>query len=84
MTSQVIIVTGAFGALGRVVVAELARAGHRVAAVDLADVPEGHGGSHAVGGLDLTDAPRVAAAYAAIRAALGPIDGLVNLAGGFV
>lgn len=82
--ARVIIVTGGFGALGRAAIAELAARGDTVAAVDLAPVPDGHGAAHAVGGVDLTEPDQVAAAYADIAAALGPIDGLVNIAGGFV
>lgn len=79
-----VIVTGAFGALGRAVVAHLAGAGHAVAGVDVAPAPAEFAGSLAVGGVDLTDEARVTAAYDEIAAKLGGISGLVNIAGGFV
>ncbi|WP_031309135.1 SDR family NAD(P)-dependent oxidoreductase [Sphingobium sp. C100] len=79
-----IIVTGAYGALGRAVVAELGARGHAVAAVDLAPAPEGFEARLALGGVDLTDEQAVEAAYAQVAAQFGSIDGLVNIAGGFV
>lgn len=80
----VVIVTGAFGALGRAVAAELSERGHRVAAVDVAPAPPGFAAALAIGGIDLTDETAVEAAYAEMAAKLGAIDGLVNVAGGFV
>lgn len=76
-----VIVTGALGALGRAVVTTLRARGHRVAAIDLAD-----GASDAdiaIGGIDLTDAPAVADAFARAAAALGGVTALINIAGGF-
>lgn len=80
----VVIVTGAFGALGREVVAELSERGHRVAGVDLAPAPAGFAAALALGGVDLADEGAVAAAFDRVAAELGAIDGLVNVAGGFV
>lgn len=80
----VVIVTGAFGALGRAVVAELTDRGHQVAAVDVAPAPEGFAAALALGGVDLTDEGAVEAAYGEVTAKLGAVDGLVNVAGGFV
>lgn len=79
-----VIVTGAFGALGRAVVAHLAGAGHRVAGVDLAPAPADFAGALAVGGVNLIDEAAVKAAYDDIAARLGGIAALVNIAGGFV
>ncbi|RYY42349.1 MAG: SDR family NAD(P)-dependent oxidoreductase [Sphingomonadales bacterium] len=79
-----VIVTGAFGTLGRAVVAELTQRGHRVAAVDLATAPADCAAALAFGGVDLADEEAVASAYAAAAARLGGLDGLVNVAGGFV
>lgn len=79
-----VIVTGAFGALGRAVVAHLAAAGHQVAGVDLAPAPADFSGALAVGGVNLTDEAAVKAAYDEIAAKLGGIAALVNIAGGFV
>jgi NAD(P)-dependent dehydrogenase (short-subunit alcohol dehydrogenase family) len=80
----VVIVTGAFGALGRAVVAELIARGHPVAAVDVAPAPPGFDATLAIGGVDLTDEAAVDRAYAAVADQLGGIQGLVNVAGGFV
>jgi NAD(P)-dependent dehydrogenase (short-subunit alcohol dehydrogenase family) len=81
---QTIIVTGGFGALGRAVVAELKARGHAVAVVDLAPAPADSAASLALGGVDLTDEAAVDAAYATVAERLGPIGGLVNVAGGFI
>lgn len=78
-----IVVTGAFGALGRAVVAELSARGFRTAAIDLAPAPHAESDVLALGGIDLTDAKAVAAAFDAVARQLGSIDGLVNVAGGF-
>jgi len=84
---KVIVVTGAFGALGHAVVGAARAAGWRVAAVDHAahaDAaalvgPDGF----AEGGVDLSNAAASAAVMDRIQAALGRIDALVNIAGGF-
>ena len=80
----VIVVTGGFGTLGRAVAAELGARGHKVAVVDIAPAPEGSSAALALGGVDLAEEAAVEAAYARVADALGPIDGLVNVAGGFV
>lgn len=84
---KVMVVTGAFGALGRSVVAAARTAGWRVAAVDHAAHaeaaelvgPEGF----AEGGVDLASAADAAAVMDRIKAKLSRIDALVNIAGGF-
>ncbi|WP_298690508.1 SDR family NAD(P)-dependent oxidoreductase [uncultured Sphingomonas sp.] len=81
---SVIIVTGAFGVLGRAVVADLAARGHGVAAIDKAAAPADHGAALALGGVDLGDEVAVTAAYAQVAETLGALGGLVNVAGGFV
>jgi NAD(P)-dependent dehydrogenase (short-subunit alcohol dehydrogenase family) len=81
---SVVIVTGGFGALGRTVVAELGQRGFTVAAVDVAPAPADYPAALALGGVDLTDEASVAAAYAKVAEKLGSIDGLVNIAGGFI
>jgi NAD(P)-dependent dehydrogenase (short-subunit alcohol dehydrogenase family) len=81
---SVVIVTGGFGALGRVVVATLTQLGHTVAAVDLAPAPANYPAALALGGVDLADDAAVATAYASVVAKLGRLDGLVNIAGGFI
>jgi NAD(P)-dependent dehydrogenase (short-subunit alcohol dehydrogenase family) len=83
MQDKAIVVTGAFGVLGRAVV-ELARArGARVAALDHAPPPSGYSAEHVQGGVDLSNADEANAALEAAAAKLGRIDGLANIAGGF-
>jgi len=75
-----IVVTGAAGALGRAVAALLQERGLGVAVLDLVEeqaLPAG--AAVALGGVDLTDEASAERAFAAI----GPIAGLVNVAGGF-
>lgn len=79
-----VIVTGAFGALGRAVVAHLAAAGHSVAGIDVAPGPAEFAGALALGGIDLTDENQVSSAYGKVAEKLGGIAALVNIAGGFV
>jgi NAD(P)-dependent dehydrogenase (short-subunit alcohol dehydrogenase family) len=84
MDGKVIVVTGALGALGKVV-AETARArGGRVAGVDHAtsQIPA-TGNRIEIGGVDLSDAAAAKTAIDAVAAHFGRIDALVNIAGGF-
>jgi NAD(P)-dependent dehydrogenase (short-subunit alcohol dehydrogenase family) len=84
MDGKVIVVTGASGALGKVV-AEVALArGARVAGVDYgtsqrAATPD----RIELGGVDLSDAAQAKEAIDAVAAHFGKIDALVNIAGGF-
>jgi NAD(P)-dependent dehydrogenase (short-subunit alcohol dehydrogenase family) len=84
MDGKVVVVTGAAGALGRVV-AEVALArGARVAGVDygasqIAATPD----RIEFGGVDLSDAAQAKKAIDAVAAHFGKIDALVNIAGGF-
>lgn len=79
-----VIVTGGLGALGRAVVSELVGRGMEVAVVDVVEPQGDQGTALVVGGVDLTDEAQVAAAYKTIADRLGGIDGLVNIAGGFL
>jgi NAD(P)-dependent dehydrogenase (short-subunit alcohol dehydrogenase family) len=84
MDGKVIVVTGALGALGKVV-AEVAQSrGARVAAVDHAptQVPATPTRLE-LGGVDLTDAAQAKKAVEAAAAHFGKLDALVNIAGGF-
>jgi NAD(P)-dependent dehydrogenase (short-subunit alcohol dehydrogenase family) len=79
-----IIVTGGFGILGQAVAAAFAAQGDHVARIDFApsakaEIP----GALDIGGVDLTDAAKTAAAIEQVVAAHGGIDVLVNVAGGF-
>lgn len=82
MMAGVVAITGAAGALGRAAVSVLRDAGWTVAGIDLGDVPA-DGVDLALGGVDLSDEQAVGAAADRIAEALGGLDGLVNIAGGF-
>lgn len=90
MQGKLVIVTGAFGALGRVVAAEAVGRGAWVAAVDYARAaPEGFeaelgADGLVLGGTDLTDPAGAEAAVATAATRFGRIDALINIAGGFV
>lgn len=87
---RVIAVTGAFGVLGDATVRALVAAGYRVALIDVADDDKAHiDGLEAdkilvVGTVDLTDEASTCAAMERIEKHFGRLDGLVNIAGGFV
>jgi NAD(P)-dependent dehydrogenase (short-subunit alcohol dehydrogenase family) len=84
MDGRVIVVTGALGALGKVVAASALKRGARVAGVD-------HAASHVaatpnrieLGSVDLTDAAQASNAIAAAASHFGKLDALINIAGGF-
>jgi NAD(P)-dependent dehydrogenase (short-subunit alcohol dehydrogenase family) len=84
MDGKVIVVTGALGALGRVVAAEALTRGARIAAVDHApmQVPATRDRLE-LGGVDLTDAAQASKAIDAVVSHFGKLDALVNIAGGF-
>jgi len=84
MDGKVVIVTGASGALGKVV-AEVALArGARVAGVDHSPAQsEATGNRIDIGGVDLTDATQAGKAIDAVASHFGRIDALINIAGGF-
>lgn len=85
MKDRVAIVTGAFGALGRVVVREAIASGLKVAALDFAAAPPADHPSDALalGGVDLADPAQAASAVARTIERYGRIDSLLNIAGGF-
>jgi NAD(P)-dependent dehydrogenase (short-subunit alcohol dehydrogenase family) len=84
MEGKVIVVTGASGALGKVV-AEIALArGARVAGVDHAPSQTAATDNRIeLGGVDLSDAAAAKKAVDAAAAHFGRLDALVNIAGGF-
>jgi NAD(P)-dependent dehydrogenase (short-subunit alcohol dehydrogenase family) len=84
MDGKVIVVTGALGALGRVVVDEALVRGAGVASVDHAptQVPATPDQLE-LGGVDLTDAAQAKKAIDAAAAHFGRLDALINIAGGF-
>jgi NAD(P)-dependent dehydrogenase (short-subunit alcohol dehydrogenase family) len=85
MNGKVIVITGALGALGRVVADTAVARGARVAGID-------HAASHAavtaarieLGGVDLSDSAQAKKAIDAASAHFGKLDALVNIAGGFI
>jgi NAD(P)-dependent dehydrogenase (short-subunit alcohol dehydrogenase family) len=89
MRGKTIVVTGAFGALGRAVAAAAAGRGANVAALDAAPAaPAGLAeplGPNALilGGVDLSSAEGATKAMAAVKAKFGRLDALLNIAGGF-
>lgn len=85
MKEKIVVVTGALGALGRVVVASALERGARVAGVDhaAANVPP-TAERLELGGVDLSDAAQAGKAIEAAAAHFGRLDALVNIAGGFV
>jgi NAD(P)-dependent dehydrogenase (short-subunit alcohol dehydrogenase family) len=84
MDGKVIVVTGASGALGKVVVEAALARGARVAGIDHAptQVPATPGRLE-LGGVDLTDAAQAGKAIDAVVSHFGRLDALVNIAGGF-
>ncbi len=84
MDGKVIVVTGAMGALGKVVAEVTLARGARVACIDhapsqIAAAPN----RFELGGVDLSDAAQTGQAIAAVVAQFGRLDALINIAGGF-
>ena len=84
MQGKVIVVTGALGALGKVVAETAQSRGARIAAIDYAPsqapaTPE----SIEIGGVDLSEAAQAKAAVDAAARHFGRLDALINIAGGF-
>jgi NAD(P)-dependent dehydrogenase (short-subunit alcohol dehydrogenase family) len=81
-----IAISGAFGALGTGVVRRVLAEGARVAALDHAPGPKvasDFADAVLIGGVDLADAQSANAALVRAADALGGLDALVNIAGGF-
>lgn len=84
MQGKIVVITGALGALAKVV-AEAARSrGARIAGIDyapsqVAATAEGI----EIGGVDLSDAAQAKAAVEAAAKHFGRLDALINIAGGF-
>lgn len=84
MNGRVLVITGALGALGKVVTATALSRGARVAGVDYAvsQAPLTHERIE-LGGVDLSDAVQASKAVDAAAAHFGRLDALINIAGGF-
>jgi NAD(P)-dependent dehydrogenase (short-subunit alcohol dehydrogenase family) len=84
MNGKAIVVTGALGALGKVVVETALARGARVAAVDYAPAPSTATSDRLeLGGVDLTDAAQAKKAIDSTVSHFGRLDALINIAGGF-
>jgi NAD(P)-dependent dehydrogenase (short-subunit alcohol dehydrogenase family) len=89
VTARRIVVTGAFGILGAAVAKASAAGGYRIALLDFApEPPDGlvadcGPGAFVLSGVDLTDPASAHLAVNTAAFALGGIDALLNIAGGF-
>jgi NAD(P)-dependent dehydrogenase (short-subunit alcohol dehydrogenase family) len=84
VNGRVIIITGALGALGRVVAETAAIRGARVAGIDhAASQAAATTDRIALGGVDLSDGAQAKKAIDAAALHFGRLDALVNIAGGF-
>ena len=84
MNGKVVIVTGASGALGRVVAEAALARGARVAGIDHAPSQiEASPDRIEIGSVDLSDAAQAKTAIDAVATHFGKVDALINIAGGF-
>jgi NAD(P)-dependent dehydrogenase (short-subunit alcohol dehydrogenase family) len=84
MNGKVVVITGALGALGKVVAEIALERGARVAGLDHApsQIPATPDRLE-LGGIDLSDPAAAKAAIDAVAAHFGRLDALINIAGGF-
>ena len=84
MNGRVLVITGALGALGKIVADTAEARGARVAGIDhaLSQTPATPT-RFELGGVDLTDAAQAKKAIDAAAAHFGRLDALINIAGGF-
>jgi NAD(P)-dependent dehydrogenase (short-subunit alcohol dehydrogenase family) len=84
MNGKVVVITGALGALGKVVTEEALARGARVAGVDhAASQMPATANRIELGGVDLSDAAQAKKAIDAVASHFGKCDALINIAGGF-
>ncbi|MGM4885573.1 3-oxoacyl-ACP reductase FabG [Tardiphaga sp. 20_F10_N6_6] len=84
MNGKIIVITGASGALGQVVLERAVKSGATIAAIDhSAKTPASTPDRLQIGGVDLSDAAQADAAIAAVVKQFGKIDVLINIAGAF-
>jgi NAD(P)-dependent dehydrogenase (short-subunit alcohol dehydrogenase family) len=84
MHGKVLVVTGALGALGKVVAETALSRGARVAGIDYAPSQAPATAERIeVGGVDLSDAAQAKAAIDVAAKHFGRLDALINIAGGF-
>lgn len=83
LSNRVLVVTGAFGAAGAAIAKEALLRGAKVAVVGHGDSPPGLDFHHVQARVDLFDSAKAKAAFDSIAGHLGPLDALINVAGGF-
>jgi NAD(P)-dependent dehydrogenase (short-subunit alcohol dehydrogenase family) len=83
MRGKTMVITGAGGALGRVVARAGAERGARVALIDIGAPPEDIEGALRYGGVNLDDFAATQKVMDDVRAKNGGLDALINIAGGF-
>src|SRR5436305_815437 len=84
MDGKVVVVTGASGALGKVVAEAALARGAKVAGVDhAASQISATANRTELGGVDLSDAAQAKKAIDAATSHFGRLDALINIAGGF-
>ena len=84
MDGKVVVVTGASGALGKVVAETALARGAKVAGVDYAPSQAPATGNRIeLGGVDLSDTAAAKKAIDAVASHFGRLDALINIAGGF-
>jgi 3-oxoacyl-[acyl-carrier protein] reductase len=84
MNGKIVVITGASGALGQVVLERAVKSGATIAAIDhSARTPASTPDRLQIGGVDLSDAAQADAAIAAVVKQFGKIDVLINIAGAF-
>src|SRR5436853_7243633 len=84
MDGKVVVVTGALGALGKVVAEQALARGAGVARIDYARTQPGVATNRIeIGGVDLSDAAQAKKAIDAAAAHFGKLGALMNIAGGF-
>src|SRR5258705_1827704 len=84
MNGKVVVVTGALGALGKVVAETALARGARVAGIDYAPAQSPATPDRLeLGGVDLTDAAQARKAIDSAVSHFGKLDALINIAGGF-
>ncbi|PZO53354.1 MAG: NAD-dependent oxidoreductase [Alphaproteobacteria bacterium] len=83
MRDKTIVITGAFGALGRAAAEVASAEGARVAMLDLKTAPQSLTASALAIAVDLSDLAATTRAMEKVRAQTGAIDALLNIAGGF-
>lgn len=83
MRDKTIVITGAFGVLGRAAAELAAQQGARVVMLDVKVSPQSITAPELAIAVDLTDLAATTRAMQSIRNATGAIDALLNIAGGF-